>query len=152
MEPGPQHNRGGSDGIRKDASAVSLVVATVFVPLSVYLTLKNGNGKEPGAIRRGYGGFTAGLARLYEISLGRLNRGYGRLLALALRRRLDLVLVLLAVFALTAAVAVKNVKFVDSQEEELSGFEIEVRLPQATTLKEAEEFFLEYESNMEDIS
>jgi HAE1 family hydrophobic/amphiphilic exporter-1 len=131
------------------ALLASLIVATVFVPLSVYLTLKNGNNYDPGPLRRSYLVFTSSLERLYEATLGRLNRGYGRLLGLFLRRRLELVIVLIVVFATTMGVAFREVKFVDSQEQEQSGFEIDVRLPQFTTLEEAEKFFLECEAIVE---
>jgi HAE1 family hydrophobic/amphiphilic exporter-1 len=87
---------------------------------------------------------------LYDASLGRLNHGYTRLLALFLRRRLDLVLGLAVIFALTAAVAFKEVKIVETQEEERSGFRVEVRLPQSTTLEEAEEHFRACEKVVED--
>jgi HAE1 family hydrophobic/amphiphilic exporter-1 len=124
----------------------SLVVAGVFVPLSVYLTLKNGGKERP---RPRYDAVMGVLERAYEASLGRLNRGYTRVLAVFLRRRLDLVMVLVAVFAVTALVAMKKVKVVEVQEEERSGFEIDVRLPESTTFEEAEAFFLECEKVVE---
>ena len=64
------------------------------------------------------------------------------MLAFFLRRRLDLVLILIAAFGLTSGFVFKQVKFVESQEEERGGFEINVTLPQNTTLDEAAEFFL----------
>ena len=45
-----------------------------------------------------------------------------------LRRRLDLVILVGAVFAVTVAVPMQHVEFVDVQEEERGGFEVEVRL------------------------
>jgi HAE1 family hydrophobic/amphiphilic exporter-1 len=90
------------------------------------------------------------LEKGYDATLGRLNHGYTKLLAVFLRRRLDLVMGLIVVFGLTMAVAFKEVKVVDTQEEERSGFEIEVRLPQSTSLEESEVFFLECEKTIED--
>ena len=49
----------------------------------------------------------------------------------------------------TVAVPMQQVKFVEVQEEERGGFEIDVRLPRSTTLQEAETFFLECESIIE---
>ncbi len=129
------------------ALLASLLAAGVFVPLSVYLTLRNGKGPSPA--RRRYESAMGVLERGYEATLGRVNHAYGKLLAVFLRRRLDLVLGLLVVFALTAAVAFREVKVVETQEEERSGFGIEVRLPQATTLEEAEVLFLECEKIVE---
>jgi len=130
------------------ALAASLVVATIFVPLSVYMTIRNGAGAVS-ARRRAYDRFTALLAAAYDTTFGRLNRRYTGLLSVFLRRRLDLVILLLAVFGVTIAVAFKNIEIVDVQDEERSSFEIEARLPQATTLEEAEAFFLECESIVE---
>jgi HAE1 family hydrophobic/amphiphilic exporter-1 len=127
----------------------SLVVAGVFVPLSVYLTLSDGNGGRETFFSPAYRRFVAVMERIYIASFGRLNQLYGRLLAVFLRRRLDLVLVILAVFAVTVAVPMQQVEFVEIQEEERGGFEIEVRLPRSTTLEEAEALFLECEAIIE---
>jgi HAE1 family hydrophobic/amphiphilic exporter-1 len=129
------------------ALLASLLVAGVFVPLSVYLTLRNG--RQPGPARRRYEAAMGVLERAYDASLGRINHLYTRLLALFLRRRLDLVMGLLVIFGLTVAVAFQKVEVVDSQEEERSGFEIDVRLPQSTTFEEAGAFFLECEKIVE---
>jgi len=128
------------------ALLASLAVAGIFVPLSVFLTLRNGGRERP---RPRYDAFMGALEKAYEASLGRLNHGYTRLLAVLLRRRLDLVMGLLAVFAVTALVAMKGVKVVEVQEEERSGFEIEVRLPETTTFEEAEAYFLDCEKTVE---
>ena len=129
----------------------SLVVAGIFVPLSVYLTLSDGNGNSgrEAFFRPAYRRFVAVMERIYNASFGRLNQLYGRLLAVFLRRRLDLVIVILAVFAVTVAVPMQQVEFVEIQEEERGGFEIEVRMPRSTTLEEAESFFLECEAIIE---
>lgn len=126
----------------------SLVVAGIFVPLSVYLTLRDG--KEPSLARRRYDAAMGRLERAYDASLGRLNTLYTRLLALFLRRRLDLVMGLMAIFGLTVTLAFQEVKVVDAQEEESSGFEIDARFPGAMTFEEAEAFFLECEKIVED--
>ncbi len=130
------------------ALLASLGIAGFFVPLSVYLTLTNGTVRS-GAIRRAYESFTTFLGHLYEISLGRLNRGYTRLLGFFLDRRLDLLVGCLIVFAATMGISQKHIKVVEMQEEERSGFEIDVRLPQGMTLDEAETFFLECEQVVE---
>ncbi|MCK5378196.1 MAG: efflux RND transporter permease subunit [Acidobacteria bacterium] len=132
------------------ALLASLAIAGVFVPLSVYLTLKNGRTND-GRIRAGYDRFTAALANVYDATLGRLNDSYTRLLGFFLDRRLDLLVVCLVIFAATMGVAQKQIKVVDMQEEERSGFEIDVRMPQGMTLSETEDFFLQCESTIEDL-
>ena len=114
----------------------SLLVALVFIPLFVYMSLpKNGgNGKKPHPVSNW-------LKKAYDVSFGKLNAGYTKLLAVFLRRRLDLVLVLLAVFVVTAAVPMKKVKFVDVQDDAEGQFQINVELPLNTTLDEAGEYF-----------
>ena len=116
----------------------SLLVALIFIPLFVYMTLpdKGGNGDDRPHL------FFDWLKKAYDGTFGRLNHAYTRMLAFFLRRRLDLVLILVVVFAISSVVVFKKVKFVQSQEEERGGFEINVTLPQNTTLEEAEEFFL----------
>ena len=132
------------------ALLASLAIAGVFVPLSVYLTLKNGRAAG-GRIRVMYDRFTAVLATAYDMTLGRLNDSYTRLLGFFLDRRLDLLVGCLLIFAATMGVAQKQIKVVDMQEEERSGFEIDVRMPQGLTLEETENFFLQCESTIEDL-
>jgi len=123
----------------------SLVVALVLVPLAVYFTLP---GTEE--TRHEEEHFLFGLLkRAYDRSFGWLNHVYTRMLALFLRRRLDLILLVLGLFALTAAVPMRQVKFVQVQEEARGGFDLQVTLPQNTTLEEAEEYFLAAESTVE---
>ena len=54
------------------------------------------------------------LEKGYDATLGRLNHGYRRLLAVFLRRPLDLVMGLVVGFGLTVAVAFKEVNVVDT--------------------------------------
>lgn len=128
----------------------SLIVATVFVPLTVYLTLPNGNVEKTG-VRRLYQRFTQSVSTLYEATLGRVNRGYTRLLKHFLQRRMDLVMAVLAIALGTQLAAQKWVKVVDVQDEERSGFEIRVEMPQSTTLPEAEAYFLACEKVIEEM-
>jgi HAE1 family hydrophobic/amphiphilic exporter-1 len=130
--------------------AGSLLVALVFIPLCVYLTLptRNGNG-GPGLFRWAHDRGVAGLRVGYEATFGRLNRAYNGMLAFFLQRRLDLILVVLLVFAITVAIPIQNVDFVEVQEEERAGFGIHVELPPTNTLEETEEWFLQAEKIVE---
>lgn len=134
------------------ALLASLLVALVAVPLAVYLTLpaqrEEGAAPEPGH-RRAWRRVEVLLARLYEATFGRLNRGYTALLAVALGRRLDVVLGLLLVLAATGVVAAQRVKFSPTQESEARGWGIAVEMPANTTLEEAEAWFLQAEKTVE---
>jgi HAE1 family hydrophobic/amphiphilic exporter-1 len=92
------------------------------------------------------------LAWLYDTSFGRLNRAYDRLLVFFLGRRVELVVSLVLVFLVTAGgpwSPMQKVKFVSSQEEERSGFWIDVEMPASNTLEETEAWFLEAERIVE---
>lgn len=124
----------------------SLLVALVLVPLAVYLTLPH-NGKaaaeqQPSAFRRVHQRVNDVLRRIYDATMGRLNDFYERLLRRGLRRRFDVAMLLLVTLVGTFALFGKVVKVVEQQEDEAQGFDIEVELPQDTTLEEAEKFFL----------
>ncbi len=127
----------------------SLVVALVFVPLSVYLTLPKrlSDDERPTVANR----FHHVLHRAYGATFERMNHGYNRLLAVFLRRRVDLVIAIVLVLFVTQGVAMKGVKLVNVQDEERTSFEIDVVLPQSTTLEEAEEYFGEVEKVLEEM-
>jgi HAE1 family hydrophobic/amphiphilic exporter-1 len=125
----------------------SLLVALVFIPLAVYLTLPTHREED----KRPHPVFNW-LKIAYDRTFGVLNHGYTRMLGFFLRRRLDLVLLVAGLFAVTSAVAMKGVTFVDNQEEERASIEINVELPRNTTLEEAEEYFLAGEKAIESMA
>lgn len=127
----------------------SLLVALVCVPLAVYLTLPAVTAaKEAKPWKRR---FDAGLAWAYDKTFGLLNRAYGRLLAVSLRHRFDVMIALLAVLALTGWAAAERIEVKPTQEDEGRGFEIDVDLPDNTTLEEAEQYFLTAEKTVADL-
>jgi len=120
----------------------SLLVALVFIPLSVYLTLPaNEARKQPAALRWSHEKMNAVMRRVYELTFERLNHLYCRSLGFFLRRRLDLVLVLLAVFAVTYFIAFKKVEIVERQEEDETSFRIGVEFASEYTFEDTGEFF-----------
>ncbi len=148
----------------------SLVVALVVIPLAVYVTLPSRRSERPAAAdaadaaeAEGGGGrgvralwhalherSNAVLRHAYEATFGRLNQGYGRLLDACLRRRLDLVLLTLGVFAGSCALfTTGQVKVVPIQEDEAMAFELDVDLPRGTTFEEVQAYFLEAEKVLE---
>jgi len=129
------------------ALLASLVVALVCIPLGVYLTLPKGDSKPNG----GDGAVRRHLHRAYERSFGPMNRWYNRMLAHALGMRLDLVLALVVVFAATVGIMkARNLRFVDVQDNERSGFDIEVEMPETYTLDETARWFLRAEKIVQD--
>ena len=87
----------------------------------------------------------------YELSFGLMNQVYNRVLATALSQRLEMVIILLLIFAATmGAMKARDLRFVDVQENESRGFEIDVEMPSSFTLEETEEWFLAAEKVVED--
>lgn len=126
----------------------SLLVALVFVPLAVYLTLSAQNGAERRAHHHVGEALRRALRRAYAATLEPVNHGYTRLLGFFLDRRMDLVLAVALIAVITGTIT-KKVELVQVQDEERGFFEINVVLPQATTLEEAEEYFLAVEKMIE---
>ncbi|MFQ5701518.1 MAG: efflux RND transporter permease subunit, partial [Acidobacteriota bacterium] len=123
------------------AVAASLMVALVFIPLCVYLTLPTGlSVAAPGLWRRAHRRLNGVLRWVYEMSFGRLNAFYNSVTAWFLGRRFELVLMLLAVFIGTFA-ATRSVKNVGQQEDERAQFEINVSVPDNYTFEETEAWF-----------
>ena len=123
----------------------SLLVALVMIPLAVYVTLPEDGKRE----KRSH--VSEATAKAYEATFGRLNRWYTRVLKVALNRRLDLALVVVLCFAVTMVLMQQSVKVVEVQEEDRGGFEIDFRLPNNTTLEEAEAFFQETDVVLESL-
>lgn len=128
----------------------SLAVALVFIPLSVYLTLPSQmeNGAQS-AWRGSHERLNAILRSFYEQTFQRLNHAYNLALSYFLRRRLDLILVLIAAFALTIFVAVKKVSFAPSQEEDRTSFTISVDAASEYSFEDLGEYFRAAEQVLE---
>ncbi len=132
--------------------AASLFVALVFIPLCVYLTLPTTSEAkaEVGLFRRLHQRVNDVLRRAYELTFGLLNRAYGRVMSWCLSHRLETLLAVLAVCALTFGPIKEQVEVVDQQEDEKAQFTIPVEMPPGTTLEEAEEWFLAAEKVVEE--
>ena len=131
------------------ALLASLLVAMVFVPLSVYMTLPKRNG---GAASEGQG-FHQKLNRwmewLYESTLGRTNRVYGRWLGFFLKHRLDLVLLLVLIFAGSLFVAKKKITFNPIQEEDQTSFQINTEFSAEYNFQDVLQYFAQVEKVLE---
>jgi HAE1 family hydrophobic/amphiphilic exporter-1 len=133
------------------ALMASLLVALVVMPLAVYLTLsQTGSKRMEQPLMRPYRWLTSLLGWLYNITFNRMGRAYVSVLQFFLVRRLDMVLALVALFAVTLAISGnRELRFVAMQEDEQSGFEFSVEMPDNTTLEETEEWFLAAEKQVE---
>lgn len=133
------------------ALLASLFAALVFVPLSVYLTLPSTNDRRsPNAWQRFHLKLNDLLRHGYDLTFGRLNMLYSVLLGKALRRRLDLVMILALVFAATWTVAFKEIDFVESQEEDQTSFRINVDPSNEYSFEDLKEYFRSIEKVLEE--
>jgi HAE1 family hydrophobic/amphiphilic exporter-1 len=128
----------------------SLLVALAFVPLSVYLTLpaKTATSRR-GLLHWSHHRLSAVTERFYELTLERLNHLYCRLLGFFLRKRLDLVLTLAVLFALTFYIPFKKVEVVHQQEEDQTSFEIGVEVANEYAFEDVADYFSQAEKILE---
>ena len=135
--------------------AASLLVALLVVPLATYLTLgrsfKESQDKESGFVQRVHRFMDGFLTRVYDATLGQLGRAYAAMLRFFLGHRLDLVLGLFALFAVTGAVTCGSIQVVGVSREDMKSFRIQVDLPQNYNLEEASAFFREIEQSLDTV-
>ena len=128
----------------------SLIIALVFVPLSVYLVLPS---SEHSTRFPRFSAFHQKINDIlrwfYEKVFESTNHFYNRTLAVFLKHRLDLVILILALFAVTQAVAFKNLKVVHAQEEDQTQFQIHVSSSNEYSFDDLKAYFLECEKIME---
>lgn len=131
----------------------SLVVALVVVPLAVYVTLPSRSSAETTGeirvLRHARNASNVVLRRAYDATFGFLNRVYGGMLAYGLRRRLDVVLFLVAALALTQVAASGRLAVVPMSEDDQAFFNIEVRLPRNISFDETIEYFARAEEKID---
>lgn len=88
------------------------------------------------------------MTRAYEATMGPLNRLYGRLLRVTLRRRMDVVVPSLLMFAVTIAVPMMNVPFSSGENMGTRNFFAYYSMPGDVTREEADKFFHELEDTL----
>lgn len=129
--------------------AGSLFVALAFIPLSTYLTLpRNRRARAGRFVQWSHERIGAALGRFYTLTFGALNHVYNRALAVFLRRRLDLVLLLAVVFAVTGLTAWKEVTFVEQQEEDRTSFNISIEASDEYGFEDLGRYFAEVDEIM----
>lgn len=127
----------------------SLFVALMFIPLSVYLTSSDKK-KGDASVKKGVmGRVVDGIHRftelIYEWVFGNLRRGYHGMLAVALKHRLELVVILMFVFVMTFKVAWKEVEMAQTQQEDQMSFSIGVQMSKEYGFEETSAWFAEAE-------
>jgi HAE1 family hydrophobic/amphiphilic exporter-1 len=85
------------------------------------------------------------MTRLYEATMGRLNRLYGRVLRASLRRRMDVVVPCLLMFAATVSVPMMAVPFSQGESMGTRNFFAYYSVPGEVPQAEAEAFFQQVE-------
>ncbi len=137
----------------------SLFVALTVVPLAVYLTLeprkssqRRDREAQPSASSRFSSAIQAVLRVGYDKTFGIVGRAYSSALSYFLKRRLDLVLGLIAIFFLTSAVSKDRVGVVAMSEEDSSFIEVDLDLPRTMTFDESHRYFLRVEKAVEKLS
>jgi HAE1 family hydrophobic/amphiphilic exporter-1 len=128
----------------------SLLVALVFVPLSVYLTLPHqGPETRSGLAQWTHARLSGWMERFYSWTLEPANQLYCRSLGFFLKNRLDLVLALIAIFAITFLIPFKKLEFVQQQEEDQTSFEISVEVANEHSFEDVVDYFSQAEKVLE---
>lgn len=122
----------------------SLVVALVFIPVSVYFTSKGALNPQPNRVQRT-------VSSIYEHTITPLSHWYHDVLALFIKHRMDLVVIIIALFGLTFGVISKQIKVVANQEEDQTAFRIGVEMPRNSNFEETSDVFARLEQVMKDM-
>jgi HAE1 family hydrophobic/amphiphilic exporter-1 len=100
---------------------------------------------DSSAWRRAHDRLNGVLERFYDLTLGTANRAYVASLAFFVRRRLDLVILLAAVFVGSYFAAKENLEFVRQQEEDQTQFEFGVEASNEYGFEDLADYFREVE-------
>lgn len=132
----------------------SLFVAVVLVPLASVTALGDegpwlrGRVGLPGLVNRVDTLWKAMIGRAYDVSVGRLNRVYTRVLRRAVRRRMDVVMITLLAMVSTVIPAM-SVRCVNGDNFGTRRVTVRYSMPSDTTLEDAREFFVDVERLLE---
>ncbi len=122
----------------------SLFVALMFIPLSACITLRSRQDSAPlrtGALNRA-------LDAIYRRTVIPLGRFYHGTLAVFLKNRLDLFLLTAAVFSVTFGWVAPQLDIVPNQEEDRMSFQIGVKMPNNSNIKDTGKLFDQLEAVM----
>ncbi|MDG1892591.1 MAG: efflux RND transporter permease subunit [Verrucomicrobiota bacterium] len=131
------------------ALSASLVVAIVFIPLSVFLTLRpRDKGVSTARLSMVRGWMDRCLEGAYQKSMQNWHRLYHSLLHYFLIRRMDLVILLLVVMGISYGYLFQEVDFAPNQEEDRTSFRIGVEMSRESIFDDTAEYFAEAEKVM----
>ena len=131
------------------ALGASLVVALVFIPLSVFLTLRSRkNGPNRSRVVKVHRLFDRILEKTYQVSMEKWQRIYHACLSFFLRRRMDLVILLALVMGLSYGIIFREIEFSPNQEEDRASFQIGVEMSREAIFEDTAEYFQEAEEIM----
>jgi len=131
------------------ALIASLFIALAFVPLAVFMTLERQREKrEPGPLKKLSNRIHHVLRVFYDQVFERLNHLYGKLLAFFLNNRVDLIIAIIAFFALTAAITFDNLEVKVQQEEDRSQFRLRVDFDREYNYDDIKAYFLDVEKRL----
>lgn len=125
----------------------SLLVALVFIPISAYTTLGHNSKTSKPSVKKS-GPMEKTLNAVYYRTIDPIGRFYNKTLAFFLQRRLDLVMLIIGLFALTFGLVSGQIKVSMNQEEERTSFQIGVKMPENSNFKETSELFGQLEEVM----
>ena len=124
------------------ALSASLIVAVVFIPLSVFLTLRpRSNHATSSRIVSIHRFFDCTLDLAYKKSMEKWHQIYHVFLSFFLRRRMDLVIVLAIMMAVSYGYVFRQIEFAPNQEEDRTSFRIGVEMPRDAIFEDAVEYF-----------
>lgn len=131
------------------ALGASLVVALVFIPLSVFLTLRSRkSGPERSRVVKMHRLFDRILEKTYQVSMEKWQQIYHTCLSFFLRRRMDLVILLALIMGLSYGVIFREIEFSPNQEEDRASFQIGVEMSREAIFEDTAEYFQEAEEIM----
>lgn len=128
----------------------SLIIALVFVPLSVYLVLPSrSRSRRFPRFQRFHQTLNDILRFFYEKVFESTNHLYNKTLAVFLKHRLELILLIVLVFGLTKQFAFKDLKVVEAQEEDQTQFQIQVSASNEYSFEDLKAYFYSCEEVLE---
>ena len=131
------------------ALGASLIVALVFIPLSVFLTLKSRrDGPTASRIIKMHRFFDRYLESAYQFSMEKWHKIYHACLSFFLRRRMDLVILLAIVMGVSYGYVFQKIDFAPNQEEDRSSFQIGVEMSREAIFEDTADYFAEAEEIM----
>jgi HAE1 family hydrophobic/amphiphilic exporter-1 len=131
------------------ALGASLIVALVFIPLSVFLTLKSRkNSPTESRIIQTHRFFDRHLEKAYQVSMEKWHQIYHACLSYFLRKRMDLVILLAMVMGVSYGVIFQKIEFAPNQEEDRASFQIGVEMSREAIFEDTAAYFKEAEEIM----